>query len=97
MGTTTTGAPGPTTTNPYGISPQLQAFANSIGALGNTIGSTMPNSANYMRPAPPPSWTPGVPNNLLATILQMRQAQAQSQAYPYQQGVALPRVSLLSG
>ena len=87
----------PTKDNPYGLTPSLQAFMNSLQNVGNTLGSTMPNSSNYMRPTPPPSFNPGTPNSLLEQILQMRQSQAQGLAQPYQAGVAAPRVSLLNG
>jgi hypothetical protein len=87
----------PTAANPYGLTPSLQAFMNSLQNLGNTMGNTMPNSSNYMRPSPPPSFNAGTPNSLLEQILQMRQAQAQGLAQPYQAGIAPPRVSLLNG
>lgn len=87
-----------TAQNPYGLTPGMQAFMNGLQNFGNVLGkSAMPDSSNYMRAAPAPSWNPGTPNSLLATILQMRQAQAQGLGQPYAAGVAPPRVSLLNG
>jgi hypothetical protein len=101
MGTTTTagvpGIPQPTAANPYGMSPSLQSFMQSLQGMGKALDATTPNSSQYMRPNPGQAWTPGTPNNLLATILAMRNSQMQGMAAPYQQGVAMPRVSLLQG
>jgi hypothetical protein len=96
-GMTSTGAPAPTTQNPYGLSPSLQAFMNSVSGLGSAIGKTTPDSSQYQRPAPAATWSAGQPNSLLEQILQMRQNQAQGLGAPYQPGVAMPKVSLLYG
>lgn len=86
-----------TAANPYGLTPSMQAWMQGLSGLSNTLNQQSTGGANFMRPNPGMAWSQGTPNNLLETILQMRQAQAQGLGAPYQYGVAMPRVSLLSG
>jgi hypothetical protein len=100
MGTTTSSFNplGASTTNPYGLSPSQQAWMSAVGGLGKGIdAATAPNSSGYMRPNPPPAFTPGQSNagQLLDTLLQMRQASTSRLADPYQGGVGMPAMSLL--
>jgi hypothetical protein len=88
----------PTTADPYALSPSTMAFIKSLQGLGSAIGSVgPPASANYMRQGFAPQLAQGQPNNLLATILQMRSAQTAGLGAPYAAGVVPPRVSLLNG
>jgi hypothetical protein len=89
--------PAPTAANPYGLTPQLQGLMSGLGGLSSTLNQASGASANYMRPNPPASFTPGQPNNLLLQILQMRQALTQGLGAPYGAGVGMPRASLLAG
>lgn len=89
--------PAPTASNPYGMTPQLQGLMTGLGGLSGALNPASAGSANYLRPNPPASFTPGQPNNLLLQILQMRQALTQGLGQPYQAGVGMPRVSLLQG
>lgn len=94
-----TGGTAPTAANPYGMSPGMLALMGGMQGLANTLNPQAAGSANYMRAAPQAQTTFGQPTaeQVLAMILQMRQAQAQGLGDPYQAGVAAPRVSLLSG
>jgi hypothetical protein len=92
-----TAIPQPTPTNPYGMAPALQGLVGGLGGLSNVLNTASGSSANYIRPNPPASFTPGQPNSLLEQILQMRQNLTTGLGQPYQPGVAMPRVSLLQG
>lgn len=87
----------PSTSNPFGLGPNTQALMQSLAGMGQALGATSPNSAAYARGSPGMAYSQGQPNNLLETILQMRAAQSLGLGAPYQQGTAMPRVSLLSG
>lgn len=102
MGTTTSplgpAVQTPSTADPYALSPSTMAFIKSLQGLGTAIGNVgPPASANYMRQGFAPQLAQGQPNNLLATILQMRNAQTAGLGAPYQAGIVPPRVSLLNG
>lgn len=73
---------------------QLQQLQAALSAAGGSFGGQA-NSANYMRAGMPAQLAQGQPNNLLATILQMRAQQAAAQGSPYQTGVMAPQMSLL--
>lgn len=95
----TTQGPAASSTNPYGLTPSMQAMMLGLQGMSNAVNPQGLSSANYMRPSPAAQWSQGQPSadQLLAEILQMRQTASQGLGDPYQAGVSMPRVSLLSG
>lgn len=75
---------------------QMLQLQRALQAAGSSFaGPTGTNQASFMRAGPAPQTSPGSPNNLLSTILQMRANQAAAMGNPYQAGLAAPQVSLL--
>jgi len=94
-----TGGVAPTAANPFGMSPGMLSLMGGLQGLAGALNPQAAGSAAYQRYAPPSQLSPGAPSadQLIAMILQMRQAATQGLGDPYQAGVAAPRVSLLSG
>lgn len=75
---------------------QLTQLQKAFQAAGSSFaGQGAGSSSGYMRSGPAPQLSAGQPNNLLATILQMRANQAAAMGQPFQTGIQAPRVSLL--
>jgi len=88
--------PGSTISNPYGLTPGMQAWMQGLQGLGSALNTQYGGGGyQFMRPNPGQVFGQGGQPSLLATIMQMRANQAASLGQPYQQGVAMPRVSLL--
>lgn len=85
--------------NPYGLTPGMQALQGGLQGLANAINPQGLNSAAYMRQAPAAPLAQGSPtaDELLLQLMAMRQSAAQGLGDPYQAGIQMPRVSLLSG
>jgi|SRR5215472_13267019 len=103
MGTSLSQLAPTTATNAYGLTPSTLALMSGLQGMSNTLqgagaGQQQRGGLGYP-PMPGSAWSPGQTSaeQLLATILAMRQQAALGIGAPFQTGVAMPRVSLLSG